>query len=101
MLRPACLPGPPGWLRRDAITCSAPRLLRLRVTPAFDGARHQAPLGVRLKGRTGNLPSSGLSPDQFTAGSEAAPYESLEPESLRNIHYQTLAQASTLPLFGP
>ena len=67
------LPGPPGWLRRDAITCSAPRLLRLRVTPAFDCARHQAPLGVRLKGRTGNLPSSGLSPDQFTAGSEAAP----------------------------
>ena len=73
MLRPAYLPGPPGWLRRDAITCSAPRLLRLRVTPAFDGARHQAPLGVRLKGRTGNLPSSGLSPNQFTAGSEAAP----------------------------
>jgi hypothetical protein len=42
------------------------------VTPAFDGVHRWAPLGVRLEGRTGNLPSSGLSPDQFTAGSEAA-----------------------------
>ena len=49
-----------------------PRLLRHRVTPAIDGARRRAPLGVRLEGRTGNLPSSGLSPDQFAAGSEAA-----------------------------
>ena len=43
-----------------------------RVTPAFDRVRRRAPLGVRLEGRTGNLPSSGLSPDQFTASSEAA-----------------------------
>src|SRR5438067_13515675 len=43
-----------------------------RVTPAFDGVRRRAPLGVRLEGRTGNFPSSGLSPDQFTPGSEAA-----------------------------
>src|SRR5438067_12457243 len=46
-----------------------------RVTPAFDGVRRRAPLGVRLEGRTGNFPSSGLSPDQFTAGSEAARWE--------------------------
>src|SRR5437773_11699704 len=72
MLRPACLPGPPGWLRPGAITCLAPRLLRSRVTPAFDAVRRRAALGVRLEGRTGNLPSSGLSPDQFTTGSEAA-----------------------------
>ena len=50
-----------------------PRLLRHRVTPAFDGVRHRPPLGVRLEGRTGNLPSPGLSPDQFAVGSEAAP----------------------------
>ena len=70
---PRICPAPPGWLRRDAIMCSAPRLLRLRVTPALHGVRHRTPLGVRLEGRTGNLPSSGLSPDQFTAGSEVAP----------------------------
>ena len=50
-----------------------PRLLRHRVTPAFHGVRRRAPLGVRLEGRTGNLPSSGLAPDQFATGSEAAP----------------------------
>ena len=50
-----------------------PRLLRLRVTPAFRDGRHRPPLGVRLEGRTGNLPSSGLAPDQFASGSEAAP----------------------------
>src|SRR5207253_2860739 len=32
---PRICPAPPGWLRRDAIMCSAPRLLRLRVTPAL------------------------------------------------------------------
>ena len=43
---------------------SHPRPLRLRVTPAFRDVRHRPPLGVRLEGRTGNLPSSGLAPDQ-------------------------------------
>jgi hypothetical protein len=43
-----------------------------RVTPALGAGRHRATLGVRLDGRTGNLPSSGLAPDQFTTGSEAA-----------------------------
>ena len=56
--------------RGSPMACIAPA--EDRVTPAFDGVRRRAPLGVRLKGRTGNLPSSGLSPDQFTAGSEAA-----------------------------
>jgi hypothetical protein len=64
MLRPACLPSPPDWLRQDEATCTSPRLLRYLVTPAFGDARHQASLGVRLDGRTGNLPSSGLSPDK-------------------------------------
>ena len=44
------------------------------VTPAFGVARHRMTLGVRLEGRTGNFPSSGLSPNQFTAVSEAALY---------------------------
>ena len=73
MLRPACLPGPPDWLRREGPPALPPRLLRLRVTPAFRDVRHRPPLGVRLEGRTGNLPSSGLAPDQFAVGSEAAP----------------------------
>ena len=48
----------------DAVqVCPAPRLLRYRVTPAFGTGRRRAVLGVRLDGRTGNLPSSGLSPD--------------------------------------
>jgi hypothetical protein len=64
MVRPACLPSPPGWLRRDEVICSSPRLLRYLVTPAFNVVRHRATLGIRLDGRTGNLPSSGLSPDQ-------------------------------------
>jgi hypothetical protein len=64
MLRPACLPSPPGWLQRDEVICSSPRLLRYIVTPAFNAVRHRATLGIRLDGRTGNLPSSGLSPDK-------------------------------------
>jgi hypothetical protein len=64
MLRPACLPCPPDWLRRDEATCTSPRLLRYVVTPAFGAVRYRTPLGVRLDGRTGNLPSSGLSPDK-------------------------------------
>jgi hypothetical protein len=64
MLRPARLPCPPDWLRRDEVTCSSSRLLRYIVTPAFDAARYRTALGVRLDGRTGNLPSSGLSPDK-------------------------------------
>jgi hypothetical protein len=64
MLRPACLPSPPGWLRRDEVICSSPRLLRYIVTPALTAMRHRMTLGIRLDGRTGNLPSSGLSPDK-------------------------------------
>src|SRR5947207_14719798 len=63
----------PSWLaptRWDQVPPTAPS--EDRVTPAFDGVRRRAPLGVRLEGRTGNSPSSGLSPDQFTAGSQAA-----------------------------
>ncbi len=64
MLRPARLPCPPDWLQRDEVTCSSPRLLRYIVTSAFDAARYRTALEVRLDGRTGNLPSSGLSPDK-------------------------------------
>jgi len=56
--------------RCNHMSCTSPS--EDRVTPAFDGVRRRAPLGVRLEGRTGNFPSSGLSPDQFTTGSEAA-----------------------------
>jgi hypothetical protein len=73
MLRPACLPSPPDWLRQDEVTCSSPRLLRYIVTPALDAVCYQTTLGVRLNGRTGNLPLSGLSPNQLSAASEAAP----------------------------
>ena len=52
---------------------SHPRLLRHRVTPTFHDDHRWPPLGVRLEGRTGNLPSPGLAPDQFATGSEAAP----------------------------
>ena len=48
------------------------------VTPAFGVARRRPALGVRLEGRTGNIPSSGLSPNQFTAVSEAALYDAPE-----------------------
>src|SRR5439155_4007450 len=64
MLQPACLPSPPGWQRRDEVICSSPRLLRYIVTPALNVVRHRATLGIRLDGRTGNLPPSGLSPDK-------------------------------------
>ena len=64
MLRPARLPSPPDWLRRDEVTCASPRLLRCIVTPASGAARYRTALGVRLDGRTGNLPSSGLAPDK-------------------------------------
>src|SRR5439155_10630396 len=64
MLRPARLPSPPDWLRRDEVTCASPRLLRCIVTPASGAARYRTVLGVRLNGRTGNLPSLGLAPDK-------------------------------------
>ena len=64
MLRPACLPRPPGWLRRDEVIGSSPRLLRYIVTPAFNAVRRRTTLGIRLDGRTGNLPSLGLSPNK-------------------------------------
>ena len=64
MLRPARLPSPPDWLRPDEVICSSPRLLRYIVIPAFGAARCRSTLGIRLDGRTGNLPSSGLTPDK-------------------------------------
>ena len=48
------------------------RLLRHRVVPAFDAVCRQAALGIWLDGRTGNLPSSGLSPDKSQQLSVAA-----------------------------
>jgi hypothetical protein len=65
ILRPACLPSPPDWLRQDETTCISPCLLRYIVTPAFGAVRRRTALEVRLDGRTGNLPSSGLSPDKL------------------------------------
>jgi hypothetical protein len=44
--------------------CAPLRLLRYRVVPAFDADCRQAALGIWLDGRTGNLQSSGLSPDK-------------------------------------
>jgi hypothetical protein len=35
MLRPVCLPRPPDWLRRDAVTCAAPRLLSTWSLPLW------------------------------------------------------------------
>jgi hypothetical protein len=64
MLRPTGLLSPPDWLRRDEVICSSPRLLRYIVTPASNVLRRRMTLGVKLDGRTGNLPSSGLSPDK-------------------------------------
>src|SRR5260370_36439335 len=64
MLRPARLPSPPGWLQRDKVNVDFTAPSEDIVTPAFGAARCQTALGVRLDGRTGNLPSSGLSPDQ-------------------------------------
>jgi hypothetical protein len=63
-LRPVCLPSPPGWLPPDGVTCAPPGFLRTFVTPAFRAGRRRPVLGVRLDGRTGNLPSSGLAPDK-------------------------------------
>ena len=65
MLRPEILPSPPDWLRQGEVTCSPPCLLRYLVTSAFDAIRCRTTLEVRLDGRMGNLPSSGLAPDQL------------------------------------
>ena len=64
MLRLACLPGPPDWLRQSEVICAPLRLLKTVVIPAFDADCRQAALGIWLDGRTENLPSSGLSPDK-------------------------------------
>jgi hypothetical protein len=64
MLRPAGLLSPPDWLRRDEVICASPRLLRYIVTPASSVLRRRMTLGVKLDGRTGNLPSLGLSPNK-------------------------------------
>src|SRR5207247_8527956 len=65
ILRSACLSSPTDWLRQDEVRCSSTRLLRYIVTPAFDAVRYRTTLGVRLNGRTGNLPLLGLSPNQY------------------------------------
>jgi hypothetical protein len=64
MLRPVCLPRPPDWLRPDGVTCAPPGVLRSSVIPALHADRCRTALGIRLNGRTGNLPLSGLAPDQ-------------------------------------
>jgi hypothetical protein len=64
MLRPARLPSPPDWLRRDEVQLHFTTPSEDIVTPASGAVRCRTALGVRLNGRTGNLPSSGLSPDQ-------------------------------------
>jgi hypothetical protein len=38
MLRPGCLPRPPDWLQRDAVTCAAPRLLRTLSPPLLSAS---------------------------------------------------------------
>jgi hypothetical protein len=96
MLRPACLPSPPDWLRQDEVTCSSPRLLRYIVTPALDAVRYQTTLGVRLNGRTGNLPLSGLSPNQLSAASEAAPKTPSAQRKRDSLFLRTLASFATL-----
>src|SRR5262249_28627345 len=55
--------------------------LRSSVTPAWRAARYRPALGVRLNGRTGNLPLSGLAPDQSRAVSEAARQSRIRPLS--------------------
>jgi hypothetical protein len=65
MLRPVCLPSPPDWLRPAWSHVCSTEPSENCVTPAFDAVRCRAALGVRLDGRTGNLPSSGLTPDQL------------------------------------
>ena len=72
MLRPVRLPSPPDWLRPEGVTGAPPGHLRYRITPAWGATRYRAALGVRLDGRTGNLPSSGLPPDQFPTACMAA-----------------------------
>ena len=64
MLRPAWLPGPPDWLRRRTGPVPGPSPAENRVSPAFHATCRHPTLGVRLDGRTGNLPSLGLSPNQ-------------------------------------
>ena len=86
MVRPACLPSPPGWLRRDEATCSSPRLLRYIVTPASGVTRRRVTLGVRLDGRTGNLPSSGLSPDKSRQLVRLHNNFGGEPSALSEVH---------------
>src|SRR5262249_23682953 len=88
MLRPVCLPRPPDWLRPDGVTCAPPGVLRSSVTPAWRAARYRPALGVRLNGRTGNLPLSGLAPDQSRAVSEAAQH--------RSYHRQTGAASCSV-----
>jgi len=83
MLRPACVPSPPDWLREDAAIGSARRRLRSFVTPARGAVRGRAALGIRLEGRTGNLPAAGLAPGQLRAAREAA-CSPLMPSRSRN-----------------
>ena len=72
MLRPARLPSPPDWLRRDEVTCASPRLLRCIVTPAF--GRRPSPNGAGSQARwaNGKSPIVGTLSRQVTAASDAA-----------------------------
>ena len=72
MLRLVCLPGPPDWLRQSEVICSPLRLLRYRVTPAFDAWPSPASVGDQARWSNGKPPIIGTFTRPVTAASEAA-----------------------------
>ena len=107
MLRPARLPSPPGWLRRDEVILRFIPPSEDIVIPAFGVARCRTTLGIRLDGRTGNLPSSRLSLDQSQQlvrqhdkrfkGGRLKAHAQLSPDG-RWLAYDTNATGSTFQI---
>ena len=78
MLRPACLPGPPDWLRRDGATCAPTSPSEVPCHPRFWRRPSPAAAGGQARWANGKPPLVGTFTRPVTAASEAAQLCGLE-----------------------
>jgi len=72
MLRPVCLPGPPGWLRRNGALCAPTPPSEAPCHPRFSRDLSPRRVGGQARWANGKSPIVGTSTQPVTAASEAA-----------------------------
>jgi hypothetical protein len=73
MLRPACLPGPPDWLRREGPPGLPPPPSEAPCHPRFSQRPSPAAAGSQARGANGKSPLVGTCTRPVAVGREAAP----------------------------